>query len=108
MARIAAEIAESDPTVLYAEPDRIKRHTALPNDPGLASLWHHKNAPGGIDVESAWGGGTGTGVVVAVVDTGYRPHADLKASIVVGYDLIHLDGSSRRKKGTATSGPKPR
>ena len=31
---------------------------------------------------------TRAGVRVAVIDTGYRPHADLAANIVGGYDFI--------------------
>ncbi|WP_374673105.1 S8 family peptidase [Ideonella sp.] len=90
VARIAAEIAESDPSVLYAEPDRVMRHAALPNDPQLANQWHYTSAaPGGANVQNAWGLSTGSGVVVAVLDTGYRPHADLNANIVAGYDFIH-------------------
>lgn len=90
VARIAAEIAESDPAVLYAEPDRIKRIAALPNDPGMANQWHYTlAAPGGANIQNAWALSTGAGVVVAVLDTGYRPHADLAANVVAGYDFIH-------------------
>ena len=42
----------------------------------------------GIDVLGAWDVTRGAGVDVAVIDTGYRPHADLAANIVGGYDMI--------------------
>lgn len=89
VARIAAEIAESDPSVLYAEPDRMMKPAAAPNDPMYASQWHYKSAGGGINAESAWGLSTGAGVVVAVLDTGYRRHVDLAANLLNGYDFIH-------------------
>ena len=31
---------------------------------------------------------SGTGVVVAVIDTGFRPHADLSGQFLPGYDFI--------------------
>ncbi len=43
---------------------------------------------------------TGAGVVVGVIDTGYRPHADLAANILPGYDFVSdannaMDGNGR-------------
>jgi serine protease len=37
---------------------------------------------------AAWDKSTGSGIRVAVIDTGYRPHVDLAANIVGGYDFI--------------------
>jgi serine protease len=37
---------------------------------------------------AAWDQSTGRGVVVSVIDTGYRPHADLLSNLVAGYDFI--------------------
>jgi len=85
---LARDIAASDPSVEYAEPDRILRHTLTPNDPRYNEQWHYFEAAGGINAPPAWDKSTGTGVVVAVIDTGYRPHADLAANILQGYDFI--------------------
>ena len=86
--RLAADIAANDPNVEYAEPDRIMRRTFTPNDSRYNEQWHYFEAAGGINAPSAWDKATGTGVVVAVIDTGYRPHADLNANILPGYDFI--------------------
>jgi serine protease len=86
--QLARDIAASDPNVEYAEPDRILRHTLTPNDPRYNEQWHYFETAGGINAPPAWDKSTGTGVVVAVIDTGYRPHADLAANILQGYDFI--------------------
>jgi serine protease len=86
--RLAAEIAANDANVEYAEPDRIMRRTLTPNDTRYNEQWHYFEATGGINAPAAWDKSTGTGVVVGVVDTGYRPHADLNANILPGYDFI--------------------
>jgi serine protease len=86
--RLAADIAASDPNVEYAEPDRIMRRTLTPNDSRYNEQWHYFESTGGINAPAAWDKSTGAGVVVAVIDTGYRPHADLAANLLPGYDFI--------------------
>jgi serine protease len=86
--QLARDIVASDPNVEYAEPDRILRHTLTPNDPRYNEQWHYFEAAGGINAPLAWDKSTGTGVVVAVIDTGYRPHADLAGAFLPGYDFI--------------------
>ncbi len=86
--QLARDIVASDPNVEYAEPDRILRHTLTPNDPRYNEQWHYFEATGGINAPQAWDKSTGTGVVVAVIDTGYRPHADLAGAFLPGYDFI--------------------
>jgi serine protease len=86
--RLAADIVASDPNVEYAEPDLILRKTFTPNDTRYNEQWHYFEATGGINLTSAWDKATGAGVVTAVIDTGYRPHADLNANILPGYDFI--------------------
>ena len=86
--KLAVDIAASDPNVEYAEPDRMMRKVFTPNDTRYNEQWHYFEAAGGINAPAAWDKSTGSGVVVGVVDTGYRPHADLAANILPGYDFI--------------------
>ena len=86
--RLAQEIMAGDPNVEYAEPDRILQPLFTPNDTQYGQQWHYFEATGGLNLPPAWDKTTGSGVVVAVLDTGYRPHADLAANVVGGYDMI--------------------
>ncbi len=86
--RLARDIEASDPNVEYAEPDRIMRKVLTPNDTRYNEQWHYFEANGGLNLPSAWDKSTGTGIVVSVIDTGSRPHADLAANLLPGYDFI--------------------
>ncbi|HEX6929304.1 MAG TPA: S8 family peptidase [Gammaproteobacteria bacterium] len=79
---------EQNPDVLYAEVDRLLHAMATPNDPRYNEQWHYFEAVGGLNLPAAWDISTGSGVRVAVLDTGYRPHTDLAANITGGYDFI--------------------
>lgn len=74
--------------VFYAEQDRVLVRQFVPNDPLYADQWHYYEPIGGLNLPSAWDVASGTGAVAAVLDTGYRPHADLVANILPGYDFI--------------------
>jgi serine protease len=77
-----------DPKVAVVEEDRLLQIMAVPNDTQYNSQWHYYESTGGLRAPAAWDNATGTGVVVAVLDTGYRPHTDLNANILPGYDMI--------------------
>ena len=85
---LAMELMARDASVEYAEPDLIMRKMATANDPMYAQQWHYTEATGGLRLPAAWDSSTGTGVRVAVIDTGIRPHADLSGQYVGGYDFI--------------------
>ncbi|MBW8900942.1 MAG: S8 family peptidase [Massilia sp.] len=86
--QLAAELKSRDANVEYAEPDRIMVPLATPTDPSYTQQWDLYEATGGINAPAAWDKSTGAGVNVAVIDTGYRPHADLSGQILQGYDFI--------------------
>ncbi|WP_158078542.1 S8 family peptidase, partial [Microbulbifer mangrovi] len=79
---------QQDPQVDYAEPDRLMQPMATPNDTNYSQQWHYFESTGGLNLPTAWDITQGEGVVVGVIDTGYRPHADLNANILPGYDMI--------------------
>lgn len=114
----------------YVEEDRIQTVQAVPVDtyytiglttnPGLWGMWPvtavASPAPGatgsyGADFQTAWNSVTGTGVVVAVVDTGITPNVDIVGAggtvaagvgsnlVSVGYDFT----SDCRVRGTCAA-----
>lgn len=86
--QLSAQLKAADADIEYAEPDRMMYPLLTPNDSSYASQWDLFEATGGIRAPAAWDRATGTGVVVAVIDTGIRPHADLAGQTVAGYDMI--------------------
>jgi serine protease len=101
-ADVADVVAEfkADPQVAYVVPDRLNTRKADPNDTEYAKQWDLFESTAGMNVPGAWNTTTGTGVTVAVIDTGYVAHTDLAANIVGGYDFISdtavsVDGNGR-------------
>jgi serine protease len=87
-AQLARAIAAGDSNVEYAEPDRMMHKLLTPNDTRYNEQWHYFETTAGINTPAAWDKATGTGVIVGIVDTGIRPHADLSGAILPGYDFI--------------------
>jgi serine protease len=87
--RLADAIRSGDAQVEYAEPDRIMKIALVPDDLSYTSQWNLFEATAGLNLPAAWDKSTGAGVVVAVIDTGVRPHADLAANLLAGYDFIN-------------------
>lgn len=92
-------LLRADPRVEYVERDRILFPAALPNDPLLNEQWHYAGMPGSIRADMAWAQAYPEGfdgasrlepVTVAVIDTGSRPHRDLVANTLPGYDFISV------------------
>lgn len=95
----AVKSLKARPDVEYAQPNYIFQITATPNDSGYPKQWHYfdngsgaNQAPGGINLPTAWETNKGSAaVVVAVIDTGILPnHEDISGSpnLVNGYDMI--------------------
>lgn len=98
--RFADSLRTGDSNVEYAEPDKRLMPTMVPNDAMWSQQWSLMDATGGIRAASAWDRSSGEGVTVAVIDTGVRPHADLVANLLPGYDFIKdvaiaADGGAR-------------
>jgi len=93
-----------DPNVEYVEVDQLMRATLTPNDVRLSEQWGFGTSNASINVRPAWDKATGTGVVVAVIDTGITNHADLNANILPGYDFIS-DAAMARDGGGRDNNP---
>jgi serine protease len=78
----------ADPQVAYVVPDRLNKALATPNDTEYTKQWDLYESTAGMNLPGAWDKTTGSGVTVAVIDTGYVAHSDLAANIVGGYDFI--------------------
>jgi serine protease len=87
-AKLAADLMARDASVEYAEPDRMMKPMFTPNDTYYTQQWDYFDTVGGMRLPAAWDKSTGTGIRVAVIDTGYRPHVDLQGQILAGYDFI--------------------
>ena len=87
------------PGVEYVEPDVVMRATFTPNDTHYTLQWHYHEATAGMNLPAAWDNATGTGQVVAVVDTGITTHSDLSANILPGYDFISSSTAARDGNG---------
>lgn len=111
---LAAKLA-ADPDVEWAAVDGRRHKLASPNDPlypdGLTGTtpasgqWYLRANSGSvkssINVEPAWNQATGSGIVVAVLDTGITDHPDLNSKVVAGYDFV---GYSSASVATANDG----
>lgn len=86
----------ANPFIEYAEPNYYYYLQTTPNDPKFTCQWGLDNwgAQGGtvgidIQAKSAWNITTGTGVIVAVLDTGVdTAHADLVPNLLTGYNFV--------------------
>jgi serine protease len=93
----------AQPDVEFADIDRRRRVAqAIPiNDPFAAEQRYLTNDAGAISAYAAWDVTRGSAAtIVAVVDTGYRPHAAMAGRLLPGYDMVGdfttaNDGSGR-------------
>ncbi|MDD9375321.1 S8 family serine peptidase [Streptomyces sp. ZAF1911] len=90
----------ADPDVAYVEPDsRAYALAVTPNDTEYAKQWDLFEPTAGMNVPAAWDKTTGSGVTVAVIDTGYVAHSDVAPNIVAGYDFISSSTAARDGNG---------
>ncbi|MBM3848009.1 MAG: hypothetical protein FJ405_17200, partial [Verrucomicrobia bacterium] len=81
-------------SVAFAEPNPYAKAFAVPNDPHYPLLWGMQT----IRADLAWNISTGTGVIVAVVDSGvHQAHCDLAANIWQNPGENGLDGMGNNK-----------
>lgn len=88
---------EAQPAVRAADTS-VRFHAASTDDTFYNNQWDLNHAAGstyGVDAEDAWPTSTGSGAVVAVLDTGITVHSDLTGpssivggNAIAGYDFI--------------------
>lgn len=114
LSEVAAQL-KTDPTVEWVEPNRylslpapfngqaVRASSSLvdakANDPGAKDQYHLSK----INAFEAWDLTRGTGVTVAVLDTGVDlAHPDLKGNLVTGYDAISKSNNPKDMNGHGT------
>jgi serine protease len=109
-ANLHVQALKRHPVVAFAEPDELMRIQAMPTSSPLSSSTSQPNDPdfnakqwflqpvnsdqnaGSANFQPAWVKTTGSdSVVIAVLDTGIRPHADLQGRLLPGYDFVTND-----------------
>src|SRR5919202_689019 len=95
----------ADPDVRWAEPNGIVH--AQTTDPAWSYQWALRNVgttfDAAIDADEAWTVTRGSGVTVAVVDTGAQlDHPDLQGRLTSGYDFVNHDADPTDDNGHGT------
>jgi subtilisin family serine protease len=99
---VAARLA-NNPHLKFAEMDRLVAPSFAPNDPYTGSQWHLAK----IGASAAWDAALGSGVTIAILDTGVdATHPDLAGSIVAGWNFYNnsADTSDAYNHGTGVAG----
>lgn len=94
---------EHRPELKFAELDRLVESTMAVNDPYIGSQWHINK----IGASTAWDSSVGSGVTIAILDSGIESsHPDLKPNLVAGRNIYNnnTDVSDICGHGTAVAG----
>ncbi|AZQ65637.1 hypothetical protein EI427_25725 (plasmid) [Flammeovirga pectinis] len=99
---------KDDNKIEFIEPNFLREIKTHSNDPFFSSQWSIKNqgylngrVGADMDVEAAWNYATGTGIKVAIIDTGVDlNHPDLQTNLLPGYDATG-EGSNGNHNGNA-------
>jgi len=85
---------QNDDRIIFVEPNFVRMLKTHTNDPLFNSQWaiNNQGYQGGIldadmDIDDAWSYTTGSGIKVAIIDTGVDlNHQDLQGNLLTGYD----------------------
>ena len=98
-----ARALAKNPHVKFAEPDMLVEAEQIPDDPNYASAWHLPK----IQAPTAWDNSQGSGVIIAILDTGVdASHPDLAGNLVAGWNSVsaNTDTSDVYGHGTKVAG----
>lgn len=88
LAAVMQTLVAADSNIEYVEADRLMYPAYTPNDVHYPKQWYLFDPVAGVRAPAAWDRTLGTGITVAVIDTGVRPHVDLLPNLLPGYDFI--------------------
>ena len=97
----------SNPHIKFAEPDGVVEANLYVNDPYFGNQWHLPK----IGAPIAWDARTGSGVTIAILDSGIdEAHPDLAAQLVAGWNtfdnnnnLADVSGHGTKTAGAAAA-----
>lgn len=101
--RAIAALLANNPHLEFAEPDALVPPNTATNDPYFGSAWHLAK----VGVPTVWGTSTGSGVPIAILDTGvFAAHPDLSAKLLPGWNYYdnNSDTNDYNGHGTRTTG----
>ena len=88
---VLESLVKSRADIAFIEPDNLV--VPADNDFYYSAQWSLSGYPEGIDLAPSRQYSTGTGVTIAIVDSGIVAHADLNANLVAGYDFVTSTGN---------------
>lgn len=98
LADVRAELLDR-PEIEFVELDRIATAAWVPDDPRMSQQWGHAM----IGMGPAWDAARGTGIKIAVVDTGVSyTHPDLLGKVELGHDYVAGDEDPMDEQGHGT------
>jgi subtilisin family serine protease len=87
------------PNIKFAEVDRLVAPAFTPNDADYGSEWHLQT----INAPIAWNSSVGTGVTVAILDSGIdATHPDLVGQVVPGWNFYDNNSNTADVNGHGT------
>jgi subtilisin family serine protease len=94
-----ANALSHNPNIKFAEVDRLIAPNFVPNDPYYSSEWHLQT----IGAPTAWNTSIGTGITVAILDSGVdSTHPDLQGQLVPGWNFYDNNSNTSDVYGHGT------
>jgi len=95
-----AKALAKNPLIAFAEPDMLVEPSGLmPDDPEFLNEWHLEK----VQAPTAWETSTGSGITVAILDSGVDPdHPELVSRLVPGWNAVSLNDDTTPVNGHGT------